>query len=472
MTTPRGLTAIVLAAGKGTRMKSQLPKVLHPLCGQPLLEYPVTAAFEAGADQVVVVTSGQPEITTALVARYGSERLQVAVQDPPRGTGDAVRAGLELVRHARTLILYGDTPLVRARDLNGLLEALDAPEQELALLTAVLDAPFGYGRIVRDKQGAIVEVREERDLRNHAERAIREVNAGMYAASTERLRAAVAELKPNNAQGEYYLTDIVAFLAQSSRVSAVQGDADALVGVNDRADLAHAEELMFARQRDLHRRAGITIHGDARIDCGVQIAADAEIGAGVSLRGRCKIGARSRIDVGSVLVDSEVGEDAEIKPYCVIMQSSVGDGAQLGPFAHLRPESTIEANAHVGNFVETKKTRIRRGAKANHLSYLGDADIGERANIGAGTIICNYDGFLKHRTTIGEGAFVGSDSQLIAPLTIGKNAYIGTGTTVSEDVPDEALAIGRVRQVNKPGYAAKLRARLEAAKAAKKPPQP
>ncbi len=445
-------------------MKSQLPKVLHPLCGRPLLEYPVTAAFEAGAEQVVVVTSGQPEISAALEARYGRERIRVVVQDPPRGTGDAVRVGLGAVAHPRTLILYGDTPLLRARDLSGLLEALDAPGQELAILTALLDAPFGYGRVVRDARGAIVEVREERDLRSDAERAIREVNAGMYAASTERLRAAVADLKPNNAQGEYYLTDIVAFLAQSSRVSAVQGDADALVGVNDRADLARAEELLFARVRELHRRAGVTVHGDARIDSDVVIAPEAEIGQGVSLRGSTKVGAKSRVDVGCVLVDSEVGEGAELKPYCVIMQSRVGDGAQLGPFAHLRPESVVEADAHVGNFVELKKTRLRRGAKANHLSYLGDADVGEKANIGAGTIVCNYDGFVKHPTTIGAGAFIGSDSQLIAPVVVGANAYVGTGTTVTEDVPEDALVIGRARQVVKPGYALKLRERLAAAK--------
>jgi bifunctional UDP-N-acetylglucosamine pyrophosphorylase / glucosamine-1-phosphate N-acetyltransferase len=463
-TSPRGLAAIVLAAGKGTRMKSQLPKVLHPLCGRALLEYPVGAAFEAGADQVVVVTSGQPEITAALESRYGAERIRVVVQDPPRGTGDAVRVGLQAVEHERTLILYGDTPLVRAEDLNQLLQALEAPGQELSLLTAVVPEPAGYGRILRDARGAITEVREDRDLDGPEQRAIREVNAGMYAADTTRLRTAVAELQPNNAQGEYYLTDIVSSFSKSVRVAAVVGDADALVGVNDRADLARAEELLFARNRDRHRRAGVTVHGDARIDTDVEIAPDAEIGAGVSLRGRCKVGAHSRVDVGSVLVDSEVGEGAEIKPYCVIMHSSVGDAAQLGPFAHLRPESVIEAEAHIGNFVETKKTRVRRGAKASHLSYLGDADIGEQVNIGAGTIICNYDGFVKHRTKIGRGAFIGSDSQLVAPVVIGENAYVGTGTTVTEDVPDDALAIGRARQVNKPGYASKLRERLRAAK--------
>jgi bifunctional UDP-N-acetylglucosamine pyrophosphorylase/glucosamine-1-phosphate N-acetyltransferase len=459
-----GLSAIVLAAGKGTRMKSQVPKVLHPLCGQPLLAYPVTAAFEAGADHVVVVTSGQPEITQALEERYGKERISVVVQDPPRGTGDAVRVGLSAVKHARTLILYGDTPLLRAQDLSGLLGALDVPGQELSILTALLELPFGYGRVLRDDSGGVYEVREERDLKSDQERAVREVNAGMYAADTEKLRAAVAGLTPNNAQGEYYLTDVVAALAKSSRVAAVLGQADALVGVNDRADLGRAEELLFARNRDQHRKAGVTIHGDARIDSGVEIAADAEIGAGAVLRGKTRVGAGTLVDVGSVLIDAVIGENVGIKPYCVIAQSSVGDGAQLGPFAHLRPESVIDAEAHVGNFVETKKTRVRRGAKANHLAYLGDADVGERANIGAGTIICNYDGFVKRQTIIGEGAFIGSDSQLIAPITIGKNAYVGTGSTITEDVPEDALAIGRARQVNKLGYASKLREKLAAAK--------
>lgn len=445
-------------------MKSQLPKVLHPLCGRPLVEYPVLAAFEAGAEQVVVVTSGQPEITQALEARYGKERIAVVVQDPPRGTGDAVRVGLSAVQHERTLILYGDTPLLRAQDLSGLLEALDVPGQELSILTALLDNPFGYGRVLRDAAGAVTEVCEQKDLRSDAERAVREVNAGMYAAVTAKLRSAVAELKPNNAQGEYYLTDVVAALAKSSRVAAVQGEAEALLGVNDRADLARAEELLYARNREQHRKSGVTVHGDARIDSGVEIAADAEIGAGVSLRGKTRIGTGTLVDTGSVLSDAVVGERVAIKPYCVISESQVDDGAQLGPFAHVRPESVIEADAHIGNFVETKKTRVRRGAKANHLAYLGDADVGERANIGAGTIVCNYDGFVKRQTVIGEGAFIGSDSQLIAPVRIGKNAYVGTGSTINQDVPEDALAIGRARQVNKPEYAKLLREKLAAAK--------
>jgi bifunctional UDP-N-acetylglucosamine pyrophosphorylase/glucosamine-1-phosphate N-acetyltransferase len=460
----RGLSAIVLAAGKGTRMKSQLPKVLHQLCGRALVDYPIAAAFDAGADQVVVVTSGQPEITRALLERYGEDRLSVVVQDPPRGTGDAVRVGLEAVRHERTLILYGDTPLLRGQDLTALLTALDEPGTPLSILTALLATPFGYGRVLRSSDGSPTSVREQRDLKTDAERAVTEVNAGMYAADTSALRSAVAGLKPNNAQGEYYLTDVVEMLASQARVAAVQGDADALVGVNDRADLGRAEELLYARQRERFRAAGVTIHGDARIDSSVEIAEDAEIGAGVCLRGKTRIGRGSRIDVGCVLTDVTVGEQVLIKPYCVIAQSSVGERADLGPHTHLRPDTLVEAEAHLGAFVETKKTRVRRGAKAGHLAYLGDTDIGERANIGAGTIVCNYDGFVKHQTVIGEGAFIGSDSQLVAPVTIGKNAYVATGTTVTQNVPDDALAIGRSRQENKLDYAPKLRARKAAAK--------
>jgi bifunctional UDP-N-acetylglucosamine pyrophosphorylase/glucosamine-1-phosphate N-acetyltransferase len=466
MTGKSGLSAIVLAAGKGTRMKSELPKVLHPLCGRRLVEYSIDACLEAGADQIVVVTSGQPEIAAALEQRYGKDRLSVVVQDPPRGTGDAARVGLEAVHHELTMIVCGDTPLVRARDLTE-LKQLEDP-QGLSLLTAVLDVPASYGRVLRDASGAVVEVREFKDLRSNAERAVCEVNAGMYCGNTARLRAAVAELSPNNAQGEYYLTDVIATFAKSTRVLGVVGSADALLGVNDRVDLGHAEELLAARIRDRHRQAGVTVHGDARIDSDVEIAADAEIGAGVCLRGKTRIGARSRIDTGCVLTDAVIADAVEIKPYCVITQSSVGSGAQLGPFAHLRPESEIEADAHIGNFVETKKTRVRRGAKANHLAYLGDADIGERANVGAGTIVCNYDGYLKHRTVIGEGAFIGSDSQLVAPVVIGKNVNVAAGSTITQDVPDDALAIGRARQENKLGYAPKLRAKLEAAKKAKK----
>jgi bifunctional UDP-N-acetylglucosamine pyrophosphorylase/glucosamine-1-phosphate N-acetyltransferase len=290
----------------------------------------------------------------------------------------------------------------------------------------------------------------------------------MYAGKTEVLRRALAQIRPNNSQGEYYLTDVIALVARSSRVTGVAGHSDALLGVNDRAQLAEAEEIMLRRIRLRHAENGVTVRGTPRIDDRVEIGEDSLIEATVVLRGDTRIGKGTMIDAGCVVEDSTIGDRVLLKPYTVIASSSVGDGAQLGPFTHLRPKSEIEADVHLGNFVETKNTRLRRGAKANHLAYLGDGDIGERANIGAGTIFCNYDGFNKHKTVIGADAFIGSDSQLVAPISVGRGAYVASGTTVVTDVPDDALALGRIKQENKLGYAPKLKARFAAIKAAKK----
>jgi bifunctional UDP-N-acetylglucosamine pyrophosphorylase / glucosamine-1-phosphate N-acetyltransferase len=458
------LTALILAAGQGTRMKSALPKVLHPLAGRPLLAYPVRAALAAGATRVVVVTSGRPEIEAALKHEFPGNDIVTVVQDPPRGTGDAARIALDRANSERVLVLCGDTPLLDSVDLLRLLALIDeGASADLGLLTAELEDPQGYGRVLRDEHGIVTEIREERDLKSDAERAVREVNAGVYAARREALGRALLELRPDNAQGEYYLTDVIALTARSGPVAALRGKPEALLGVNDREQLRETEELMFARIRARWNRVGASIKGDTRVDDTVLIGPDVTIEAGVRLRGNTRVGGGSSIDVGTVVSDSSIGERAVLKPYCVVTDSRVGDGAQIGPFAHLRPESEIEADAHIGNFVETKKTRVRSGAKANHLAYLGDADIGEAANIGAGTIFCNYDGYQKHRTVIGKGAFIGSDSQIVAPVRIGAGAYVATGTTVTEDVPDDALAIGRTRQQNKEGYAPKLKAKLEQA---------
>ena len=462
------LTAVVLAAGLGTRMKSSLPKVLHPIAGRPLVYYAVRAAFEAGVEQVILVTSGQPELAQAVTREFGA-RVLCVTQDPPRGTGDAARIGIERVTTERVLISCGDTPLVQADALASLVVALDqAGAGELSFLTCELDNPLGYGRVLRDAAGNVTEVREQRDLKNAAEQAVREVNSGIYAGKTDVLRRALGQVQPNNSQGEYYLTDVVALIARSSRVNGVLGHADALVGVNDRSQLAQAEALLLQRIRTRHAKNGVTVRGTPRIEDTVEIGEDALIEDGVSLRGQTLVGARTVVDTGCVVTDSSIGEGALLKPYTVVTSSRVGDGAQLGPFAHLRPDSEIEAEVHIGNFVETKKTRMRRGSKANHLSYLGDGDVGERANIGAGTIFCNYDGYNKHKTTIGAGAFIGSDSHMVAPVSVGRDAYVATGTTVVQDVPDDALAIGRIKQSNKEGYAPKLRARFQAIKEAAK----
>lgn len=461
------LEAVVLAAGQGKRMRSALPKILHAAAGRPLVHYPVQAALSVGAARVVVVVSPETldPVQSYLVQAFGAERSVTCVQDPPRGTGDAARVGLEHVSAERVLVLYGDTPLLAPRDLLALVAVLDErPEALLALMTCELDDPTGYGRVLRDAGGQVREVREHRDLANDAERAVREINAGVYASRTGFLKKAVGELSSNNAQGELYLTDVVASAAARGGAAAVRGDREVLLGVNDRFQLAQAEDILFRRIAERHGKEGVSVRGDARIDDSVVIEADAIIEAGVRLRGQTVVHAGAVIDVGSVVTDSEIGAHALLKPYSVVTESTVGHAAQIGPFAHLRPGSQIDEEAHIGNFVETKKTRVRRGAKANHLAYLGDGDVGERANVGAGTIFCNYDGFKKHQTLIGEDAFIGSDSQLVAPVTIGRDAYVATGTTVTKDVPDGALAIGRTRQQNKEGYASRLKARLAAQK--------
>ncbi len=462
-------TAIILAAGQGTRMKSALPKVMHTVCGLPIVHFSVQVALDAGcSDVVVVVGHGRDVVKEYLAQAFQDGRVRVAVQEHQRGTGDATRAGLDGVERAagRVLVMNGDVPLLTAEDARAVAVALDdgRPPPALAFATCIVDDPTGYGRILRSG-GRVVEVREHRELRSAEERAVREINAGIYVASSAFLREALAALVPNNAQGELYLTDIVAFASNAAEpIATVQRGAEVLAGVNDRDQLARVEQTMRARILHRWRVGGATIRESAWIDAGVVLEQDVTVEGGAVLRGRTRVGRGATIDVGCVLKNVDVGEGALLKPYSVATDSRIGPNAVVGPFAHLRPESDIGEEAHVGNFVETKKTRMRRGAKANHLAYLGDSVIGERANVGAGTIFCNYDGFQKHITVIEEGAFIGSDSQIIAPVTVGANAYVATGTTVTENIPADALAVGRVKQVNKEGYAPKLRARLKAAK--------
>jgi bifunctional UDP-N-acetylglucosamine pyrophosphorylase/glucosamine-1-phosphate N-acetyltransferase len=463
--------AIVLAAGQGTRMKSATPKVLHPLCGLPIVHFGVRAALDAGCKEVIVVVGhGGAHVTEYLRKAFAGQPVRAVVQESQRGTGDAARVGVAAVTPttARVLILYGDVPLVRAEDLRAVAGPLDDERSPaLALATCVVDDPTGYGRVLRTA-GRVVEVREQRDLQTDAQRAVREINAGIYAASVGVLREALASLTPNNAQGELYLTDVVAFASNSGeRVAGVTLPDDVLAGVNDREQLAQVEARLQRRIVADWRRAGATVREGARVEAGVTLEPDAVVESGAVLRGMTRVARGAVVDVGCVLTNVSVGEGAYLKPYTVATDATVGPRAQVGPFAHLRPESALGEDVHVGNFVETKKTTMARGAKANHLAYLGDGVIGEDVNVGAGTIFCNYDGVQKHTTTIEAGAFIGSDSQIVAPVTIGKNAYVATGTTVTRDVPADALAIGRTTQENKEGYGLRLRARFRAAKTAK-----
>jgi bifunctional UDP-N-acetylglucosamine pyrophosphorylase/glucosamine-1-phosphate N-acetyltransferase len=429
--------------------------------------YAVRAALDAGCGEVVVVVGRERGDVEAYLAATFGPRVRTAVQEEQRGTGDAARAGIAAVSASATRILIAnsDAPLVSASDIERVVLAFEGSTgSPLALATCTVDDAQGYGRVLRDSTGRVREIREHKDLTTDAERACREINPGIYLGTLAFMREALAALKPNNAQHEYYLTDVVAMAAAKGGVVAVPSPADVLLGVNDRVQLDEAERAMYAKIARAWRIAGVTVRDGARIDDGVELAADVTIESGVVLRGTTKIARGVRVDVGSVLTNVAVGEDVVIKPYSVLTDSTVGARAQIGPFSHLRPDSDIGEEAHVGNFVETKKTSLGRGAKANHLAYLGDGRIGEGANIGAGTIFCNYDGFRKHTTVVEKGAFIGSDSQLVAPVTIGEGAYVATGTTVTKDVPADALAISRTRQENKEGYASKLRARLRGSK--------
>jgi bifunctional UDP-N-acetylglucosamine pyrophosphorylase/glucosamine-1-phosphate N-acetyltransferase len=452
---------LVLAAGLGTRMKSRTVKVLHPVAGRPLVLWPIELARALPAARIVCVLGHQHEAVRALLdARYGAGAVAVALQDKPRGTGDAVRQALPALSSepddAEALILYGDVPLLRRETVVELCARKRAAP--LALLSTRPVDPRGYGRLVRDAGGRVVAVVEDKDASPDQQR-IGEVNAGVYAVTLGFLRGEVAGLSAENAQGELYLTDLVARAAAAGEVPTLEAPFDEVAGVNDRVELARLDALCRRRVVEGWMRAGVTVHAPDSVSIDADLRAigeDSVLHPGVSLRGhKTRIGARVTIDQGSIVSDSTLGDEAQVLPYSVLEDTEVGAGARVGPFAHCRQGTVLAEGVHVGNFVETKKVHLGPFAKANHLSYLGDAQVGARVNVGAGTITCNYDGQAKHRTIIEDGAFIGSDTQLVAPVTVGKDAVVAAGTTVTEDVPPGALAISRTRQVNVDGYAAR-----------------
>ncbi|MEM1413647.1 MAG: bifunctional UDP-N-acetylglucosamine diphosphorylase/glucosamine-1-phosphate N-acetyltransferase GlmU [Myxococcota bacterium] len=458
--------AVVLAAGKGTRMKSATPKVLHRIAGRTMIEWAVDAVLEAGATRaVVVVGHAREEVEAVVSARYG-DRVAFALQDDPRGTGHAVRCAVE-ASEARlgafdgpVLITMGDCPCVRPETLRALLEATG--ERPFGMMSSRLDDPRGYGRLIRNDAGDVVAIREDKDC-SATEAAVRDVNPGLYVVRGDFLRKALAELRDDNAQGELYLTDLAATAAEADRVVDVPGDLGELLGVNDREQLATVTAVLRERITRALARGGVGIVDPAttyvEVDC--EVAPDARLEPGVHLRGRCRVAAGAHVDVGCVLENVEVEAGAYLKPYTVATESRIGPEAKVGPFAHLRPGSELGPKVKVGNFCETKKTRIGEGSSIGHLAYVGDGEIGAGVNVGAGVIFCNYDGYRKHVTTLEDGSFIGSDSQLVAPVTVGAGAYVASGSTITRDVPPDGLAVARAKQANKEGYASRLRARLK-----------
>jgi bifunctional UDP-N-acetylglucosamine pyrophosphorylase/glucosamine-1-phosphate N-acetyltransferase len=460
---PATWSAIILAAGEGTRMKSKRPKVLHEIAGRALVSWVVHTALDAGAARcLVVVGHGRGDVEKELLARFG-KRVEMVLQPEQHGTGDAVRCAMEAdhTLEGRLVVLYGDCPLIPVGLLHDLVGDSDRAGAELGLVTATLTDPSGYGRIVRNGAGDVQRIVEDRDCSDE-ERAIREVNPGLYAVRAGFLREAIAQLTPDNAQGQLYLTDVVELAANGGKVVDRSGDMTDLTGVNDQRDLALAASTRRRRMAEELARSGVGVADlDALyVDAECEVEPGATLEANVHLRGRCVVRAGAHIDVGCVLTNVIVEKDAQVLPYTVAADSTIGEGAQVGPFSHLRPQTLLGPRSKVGNFSETKKTTVGEGSKVNHLSYVGDGIIGEGVNIGAGTIFCNYDGEQKHTTILEDGVFVGSDTQLIAPVTVKKGAYVASGTTVTRDVPEDALAMSRSKQENKEGYAARLRARL------------
>ena len=466
----REFAIVIMAAGKGTRLKSRRAKVLHEIGGQPLLAHVIKAAQQiVPAEHIYVVIGHQAENVREAVEPLG---VKFILQAEQRGTGHAIMCAREQVDSSQNiLVLSGDVPLIRPETIARLRDFHLGKKAAMTILTAAPADPFGYGRVIRAGSSDRVKAIVEQKALSKSQQKEREINSGIYAFATKPLFANIDRLKTDNAHHELYLTDMAALLVKSKTtvVALEASDAAEVLGANTLAELSSLDATMRARKCADLMAAGVSIYRPetCTIDNDVEIGADTIVEPFIQVLGRTRIGSDCRIRSFSVISDSQIANNVVVRPGCIIDQSTIAAGAQLGPYAHLRPGSEIGENAHVGNFVETKKTRIGRGAKANHLTYLGDSDIGAGVNVGAGTITCNYDGVNKHMTVIEENAFIGSDSTLVAPVRIGKGAYVAAGSTITEDVPADALALGRSRQVTKEGWARQRRDERAKAKAGK-----
>ena len=452
--------AVILAAGMGTRMKSRLAKVLHPLLGRSMAGWVVAAARQAGLRSIAVVNHQEDAVRANLAA----PDVSFVRQPQPLGTGHAVAsAAAALPVEGPVVVLCGDAPLVRAETLVALLDAHAASSHPVTVLTARVPDPAAYGRILRGPDGSVRGIVEAAEA-TPEQLAIDEINTGAYAFDAAYLREMLPRLEPHAPKGEYYLTDLVELAAERGGSGGlVHHDVDELMGVNDKWALSLARAVLQERLLRSHALAGVTFQhpSSTRVEADVTLEQDVVVGPHVVLAGRTHVGEGSVISAGCVLTDARVGADVLVKPYSVFEDCHVGDETQIGPFARLRPAAEVRVGAKVGNFVEIKKSVIEPGAKVPHLSYVGDAHVGPGANVGAGTITCNYDGYGKHRTEIGAGAFIGSNTSLVAPVAVGEGALVGAGSVVTRDVPPDALALGRARQVTMEGAAVQIRARAE-----------
>ncbi|WP_167629093.1 bifunctional UDP-N-acetylglucosamine diphosphorylase/glucosamine-1-phosphate N-acetyltransferase GlmU [Listeria valentina] len=453
--------AVVLAAGQGTRMKSKLYKVLHPVCGKPMVEHVVDQISRLNVDKIVtIVGHGAEDVRTHLEGK--SEFVK---QEEQLGTAHAVLQAEELLANLEgtTIVVCGDTPLIESETIGALVKYHSEKRAKATILTTTLDNPTGYGRIIRDDLGIVEKIVEQKDA-TEKEQRVQEINTGTYCFDNRTLFNALLKVSNDNAQGEYYLPDVIKILKDEDEVVAAyrMANFEESLGVNDRVALAEAARLMRHRINERHMRNGVTLVDPAStyIDVDVEIGQDTVVEANVTLRGKTKIGCDCVISNGSVFDGAEIGDRVHVRN-SEIEDSKVEDDVVIGPFAHLRPGSEIKAGVKIGNYVETKKAVIGEGTKLPHFIYMGDAEVGKNVNVGCGTISVNYDGFSKFKTKIGDNVFVGCNSNLVAPVEIADNTYIAAGSTITEDVPEDALAIGRARQVNKAGYVKKIRAKYD-----------
>ena len=445
-------TSVILAAGMGTRMKSKMPKVLHKVCGKPLSKWVIDASKAAGADKVCAVVGHKAETVKEVLG----DVCEFALQAEQKGTGHAVMQAIDVIKNSKgeVVILNGDTPLITAETINKAIEYHKNNDNQATVITAILDDATGYGRIVRDNDGSVLKIVEQKDA-SEEEKKINEVNSGMYVFDAQSLVYALDKITPNNAQGEYYLTDTLEILLSAGKKIGgyAISDNDEIRGINDRVQLNEAEKIMQKRINEYHMRNGVTMRNpeSVYIEDGVEIGNDTEICQNVTIKSGTKIGSDCVIGSGSMLDRAVIHDSVDVLS-SVILESEVDEGTHVGPFAYIRPNCHVGKEVKVGDFVELKNSNIDDGTKISHLTYIGDSDVGKRVNFGCGTVTCNYDGKKKYRTTIGDDCFVGCNTNFVSPINVGDGVYIAAGSTITEDIPENRLSIARARQVNKEGW--------------------